>query len=358
MLPPMGEETSDQEEGWRRGLRARVTALKCHVMAAQGLTPQGRVVAAYSPDVLLNDPQNASILKQHNNPEDVAAYVAAALENTNLSNGGESVSSNGPNSTSSNKPNSTSSNKPNSTSTNGIHPSEVKLEMLPNDCSSHEISSKEEDITSSNTSKQSVYCANDVPDRPTSVQNKAMSNTTSSKDSVLNNNHKPPTDDDGCRQRWPWKASFDSDNEEDSEGHEINGYMPVSGECDEVDDVSIASGKADLNAPSASIDNNNTSTKTNLSVHDKTQIAVDDVNCPGGNPTCHCCKLHNTEKKEFLDQVQQQEKQIESLTNIRSEVENELQELTANLFQVSAEYNYIYTFCCLFISLYKYSQVL
>lgn len=38
-------------ESWRRGLRARVTALKCHVMASQGLTSDGFVVPAYSPEV-------------------------------------------------------------------------------------------------------------------------------------------------------------------------------------------------------------------------------------------------------------------------------------------------------------------
>ena len=41
-------------ESWHCGLRARVTALKCHVMASQGLTPEGLVVPAYNPQVCAN----------------------------------------------------------------------------------------------------------------------------------------------------------------------------------------------------------------------------------------------------------------------------------------------------------------
>lgn len=40
--------------GWRQEVRAKVTALKCHVMASRGLTSDGHIVAPYSPHLLLD----------------------------------------------------------------------------------------------------------------------------------------------------------------------------------------------------------------------------------------------------------------------------------------------------------------
>ncbi|KAK4293431.1 hypothetical protein Pmani_033872 [Petrolisthes manimaculis] len=40
--------------GWRQEVRAKVTALKCHVMASRGLTTDGHIVAPYSPHLLLD----------------------------------------------------------------------------------------------------------------------------------------------------------------------------------------------------------------------------------------------------------------------------------------------------------------
>ncbi|XP_076062784.1 uncharacterized protein LOC143037953 isoform X2 [Oratosquilla oratoria] len=49
-------------DAWRRDVRAKVTALKCHVMASRGLTPEGHIVPPYSPRVLLASAANAPFL--------------------------------------------------------------------------------------------------------------------------------------------------------------------------------------------------------------------------------------------------------------------------------------------------------
>ncbi|XP_042877572.1 guanine nucleotide exchange factor for Rab-3A-like isoform X1 [Penaeus japonicus] len=57
------QEKDDKElEEWRQEVRAKVTALKCHVMASRGLTPEGTIVPPYSPRILLEAPPNARLL--------------------------------------------------------------------------------------------------------------------------------------------------------------------------------------------------------------------------------------------------------------------------------------------------------
>ncbi|XP_064092054.1 guanine nucleotide exchange factor for Rab-3A-like isoform X2 [Macrobrachium nipponense] len=57
-----GAATQLEMDSWRHDVRAKVTALKCHVMASRGLTPDGRIVAPYSPTLLLEGSQNAAHL--------------------------------------------------------------------------------------------------------------------------------------------------------------------------------------------------------------------------------------------------------------------------------------------------------
>ncbi|RXG61620.1 Guanine nucleotide exchange factor for Rab-3A [Armadillidium vulgare] len=63
---------------WRGSIRACVTALKCHIMASKGLTPDGHIIEPYSPDILLKDPQNQIYLKD-GNKEEIENYVEAAM---------------------------------------------------------------------------------------------------------------------------------------------------------------------------------------------------------------------------------------------------------------------------------------
>lgn len=58
-----GDDTTESEiDVWRQEVRAKVTALKCHVMASRGLTPDGHIVAPYSPRLLLEGVPNAHLL--------------------------------------------------------------------------------------------------------------------------------------------------------------------------------------------------------------------------------------------------------------------------------------------------------
>ncbi|XP_063597233.1 uncharacterized protein LOC134773918 [Penaeus indicus] len=72
---PLQQEKDDKElEEWRQEVRAKVTALKCHVMASRGLTPEGNIVAPYSPRILLEAPPNARLLHDADNL-DLNAYT-------------------------------------------------------------------------------------------------------------------------------------------------------------------------------------------------------------------------------------------------------------------------------------------
>lgn len=66
---------SDDIDGWRQAVRAKVTTLKCHVMASRGLTSDGHIVAPYSPRLLLDSP-NARLLLDAASL-DLDAYVEA-----------------------------------------------------------------------------------------------------------------------------------------------------------------------------------------------------------------------------------------------------------------------------------------
>nr|XP_027210816.1 rab-3A-interacting protein-like [Penaeus vannamei] len=72
---PLQQEKDDKElEEWRQEVRAKVTALKCHVMASRGLTPEGNIVPPYSPRILLEAPPNARLLHDADNL-DLNAYT-------------------------------------------------------------------------------------------------------------------------------------------------------------------------------------------------------------------------------------------------------------------------------------------
>lgn len=65
----------DDIDGWRQAVRAKVTTLKCHVMASCGLTSDGHIVAPYSPRLLLDSPNSRLLLDATS--LDLDAYVEA-----------------------------------------------------------------------------------------------------------------------------------------------------------------------------------------------------------------------------------------------------------------------------------------
>ncbi|XP_045112645.1 guanine nucleotide exchange factor for Rab-3A-like isoform X3 [Portunus trituberculatus] len=69
------EDEASELDGWRQAVRAKVTTLKCHVMASRGLTSDGHIVAPYSPRLLLDAP-NARLLLDAASL-DLDAYVEA-----------------------------------------------------------------------------------------------------------------------------------------------------------------------------------------------------------------------------------------------------------------------------------------
>ncbi|KAF2356651.1 GDP/GTP exchange factor Sec2 N-terminal [Trinorchestia longiramus] len=328
----MGEGISEHGESWHRSVRARVTALKCHVMAAQGLTPEGQVGPAYSADVLLRQPQNANILKQHKNVADIDAYVAAALEGTSLK------------TTESNSASTNPSTSRVSTDA-ALHSDQVCLEILHGNASCSTDPENNEIILSNNDDVKlkcgktiknpigSTLCSS-VPDNcSTPVISANLDNVNSSNCAVNNNCDSGNFDSDiGCQQRWPWKATFESDNEDENDHHEMNGYMPISGECDETDDPS-SSQSAENDGGAPKFGSNVSEMASKGCSENAKEEEENDLKCIEGKSDCSCCTTHRSRLKELQLQLNRQQKEIQSLTNIRTEVENELQELTANLFQ-------------------------
>lgn len=70
-----GGGCGDDIDGWRQAVRAKVTTLKCHVMASCGLTSDGHIVAPYSPRLLLDSPNSRLLLDAAS--LDLDAYVEA-----------------------------------------------------------------------------------------------------------------------------------------------------------------------------------------------------------------------------------------------------------------------------------------
>lgn len=62
---------------WRKNTRAHVTVIKCHIMASQGLTPEGDIIDPYPPDILLKSKENDKYLKDVDK-EELDSYIASA----------------------------------------------------------------------------------------------------------------------------------------------------------------------------------------------------------------------------------------------------------------------------------------
>ena len=325
----MGEGVAVDEENWKRGLRARVTALKCHVMASQGLTPQGQIVPPYNPEVLLKEPQNAVLLQQYNKPKEVKAYVAAAMQKKKRSDkeGGDS-----------------------------LHPNQVELEMVdgsPEEANAAGDVLVPEDawppIEETHTSYQHKTGVHDgvngmLPshakpcDKSVFHNNKPSSDTStisyasSSLDSQRNNN-------DLGKSLEMWQQAVDSEEEDDSP--EANGYIRVSAEGDEFDVLSDDNNSSAPTSPrkrSGSGNGNSGSAIAKVTddtkVNRETAVVTTDYVCDN-RLSCKCCVSHAGDVAKLTEKVTGQQQEIERLGSIRDEVENELQELTANLFQVS-----------------------
>ena len=144
-----------------------------------------------------------------------------------------------------------------------------------------------------------------------------------------------------------WQQAADSDEDDDSP--EANGYIRISAEGDEFDVLSDDN-SGGPNSPRKRSDsgNGNSSSVVGTKVIDNAKVGEnvpeDSLNtnfvCSEGS-TCKCCISHASDLAKLTTKVTTQQQDIERLGSIRDEVENELQELTANLFQVS----FFYKFC-------------
>ncbi|XP_018023193.1 rab-3A-interacting protein isoform X3 [Hyalella azteca] len=331
----MGEGAPEVGESWHWGVRARVTALKCHVMAAQGLTPEGQIGPAYNPDILLSQPQNAKILQQHNNAADVEAYVAAAMKSTSSAAPAQVKKNDLPSSNTTSEP-----------SPPILCSEQVCLEMLPSesaharDPENNEVNSQKEleivqecikgrtNVSSSNTDTKTAN------NSFTPIKMDSECNINNNSSSVNNNFGGNDADNDhGTPEKWQWRATFESDNEDDDSYHEMNGYMPISCECDETSDPSVDLPKE---SPQPSCSGNTSGTAGNRSSNkceEDCQSTICETVCLQSTTACVCCNAHSNRVAELQQELQKQKHEIQNLTEIRGEVENELQELTANLFQ-------------------------
>lgn len=248
----MGESCSPQREKddkeldqWRQDVRAKVTALKCHVMASRGLTPEGTIVAPYSPKILLEAPTNAHLL--HNS------------ENLDLEALTESLQ-------------------------NGSKSSSTKQDA--------DYNTEEEEMTSPSPS-QSPLSLDDVH-----LRLKEMRVGSSS-----------------------------------SDGQKVSSPSPTKS-------VNSLTNKSQASSPSHSPSTNSsssTSSPTTLSPSKQSSTSSSDVNSQSQNSYSYVNGVTTSNVEEELGKVKGELKhkaeEVERLSRIRDEVENELQELTANLFQ-------------------------
>lgn len=242
-----GDDTTESEiDVWRQEVRAKVTALKCHVMASRGLTPDGHIVAPYSPRLLLEGVPNAHLLLD-------AAHLDFLSETDALHNGPSSF--------------------------NG-----VKGENGVAHVSSEDEGSLEGETLS----------LDDVQFR---LQDDVVSNGHEESSKLTTSSFSSPTK---SLSNLPVKSQTSSSNPSPSkvvggvngQHRSLNGTSEVNG-----------SGKT-----------SSSSSKVNGEV-----VAVVDEEV--------------LELYKVKEQLRHKEKEVVKLSKIRDEVENELQELTANLFQ-------------------------
>lgn len=242
------QEKDDKElEEWRQEVRAKVTALKCHVMASRGLTPEGTIVPPYSPRILLEAPPNARLLLDADTL-DLDAYTES------LQNGSKG-----------------------SCTKDETEYNTEEEEVLPQEPLSLDdvhVRLKEMRVSSSDGQKASV--SNPSPSK--SVHS-------------LNNKSQPST---------PSHSTYSSSPQSPS-----------------------------------------TSSPTTLSPSKQSSANASDVNSLAENDYSQvngvaAPKVENVEEElnKVKGELKHKVEEVERLSRIRDEVENELQELTANLFQV------------------------
>lgn len=242
-----GDDTTESEiDVWRQEVRAKVTALKCHVMASRGLTPDGHIVAPYSPRLLLEGVPNAHLLLD-------AAHLDFLSETDALHNGPSSFNGvKGENGVAHG-----SSEDEGSLEGETLSLDDVQFRLQDDVVSNgHEESSK---LTTSSFSSPTKSLSNLPVKSQTSSSNPSLSKVVGG----VNGQHRS-----------------------------LNGTSEVNG-----------SGKT-----------SSSSSKVNGEV-----VAVVDEEV--------------LELYKVKEQLRHKEKEVVKLSKIRDEVENELQELTANLFQ-------------------------
>ena len=227
---------------WQRSVRARVTALKCHVMASQGLTPDGDIIQPYSADTLLKMNSNATLLAGVD--EDVInAYVSSAMKKVKEKD-----------------------KKPDSPAE--LSPEDVRLSIVDND------ETPLNDTTPLVTSSSNFCKMNGSAD------------SSPKKDGVSDISLKLNTQSESQRS-----------------------------DCDNRSDI--------IGTASASSSPNKVSQSSSGSAFN--EIIVEDLNDEISQEII-------TEKLKA--EIERKDDEIQRLGNIRDQVENELQDLTANLFQV------------------------
>lgn len=243
-----GDDTTESEiDVWRQEVRAKVTALKCHVMASRGLTPDGHIVAPYSPRLLLEGVPNAHLLLD-------AAHLDFLSETDALHNGPSSF--------------------------NG-----VKGENGVAHGSSEDEGSLEGETLS----------LDDVQFR---LQDDVVSNGHEESSKLTTSSFSSPTK---SLSNLPVKSQTSSSNPSPSKV--VGG---VNGQHRSLNGTSEVNGSGKTSSSSSS--------KVNGEV-----VAVVDEEV--------------LELYKVKEQLRHKEKEVVKLSKIRDEVENELQELTANLFQ-------------------------
>nr|XP_053628416.1 guanine nucleotide exchange factor for Rab-3A-like isoform X2 [Cherax quadricarinatus] len=240
--PSQEDHTEVSEvDGWRQDVRAKVTALKCHVMASRGLTSDGHIVAPYSPRLLLDAPSARLLLDAAN--LDLEAYAEALQKGAGyLAKADQSQNGSGEEG-----------------STDALSLSEVQFRLQETGVSNGH-----------NTPKISVTPASSPTKSISSSSNRSHSSSTSSASSSTSNSS---------------SSSSSSSTHSPAKVVEMNGHS-LNGSCEVVN---------------------------------------------GSQPS----RLEDVEEQleKVKDELKHKEDEVERLSKIRDEVENELQELTANLFQ-------------------------
>nr|XP_045606138.1 guanine nucleotide exchange factor for Rab-3A-like isoform X1 [Procambarus clarkii] len=242
-LPQEDDSLIAEVDGWRQDVRAKVTALKCHVMASRGLTSDGHIVAPYSPRLLMEAPNSRLLLDAAN--LDLEAYAEALQKGAGYLAKAEQAARNG-----------SSEEGP----ADALSLSEVQFRLQENGVSNgHE------------TPKISVTPASSPTKSISSVSARSHASSTSSTTSS--------------------SSSCTSSTSPSSYSHspvkvlEVNGHA-VNGTCEGVNGTQSS--------------------------------RLEDV---------------EEQLEKVKDELKHKEEEVQRLSKIRDEVENELQELTANLFQ-------------------------